>query len=338
MRVIGQVRLFIHAPGVLGDSQQAACESGKRCIIRISALRQPGIAQAAKLAELGYLQRIGADAMNPGIAKFVFNNRELITDTQQCRSKGFHRRSGDFIVGKLLAQAGVLFYNLLSRLWAVVIAGILTVPPLPQTFLCDPTSEHFICVSSHFSLVDRKLHDLNRVWYAPIHYHEVPKWIASDYNRVDAVAFQVRPMDKNGYFNFGPQTSHAMDIVKACHRHGGPVIVEVNQKMPRCLGGFFEAVHISEVDFIVEGSNPDLFDMPPIMPSTEDQQIANLIMGEMRDGDCIQLGIGGAPTAIGSLIAQSDLKDLGVQTEMLVDACIDMYENGRISNLKKVHT
>ncbi|NMC27417.1 MAG: butyryl-CoA:acetate CoA-transferase, partial [Syntrophomonadaceae bacterium] len=33
--------------------------------------------------------------------------------------------------------------------------------------------------------------------------------------------------------------------------------------------------------------------------------------------------------------AQSDLKDLGVNTEMLVDSFVDMYDAGRITNLRK---
>ena len=37
------------------------------------------------------------------------------------------------------------------------------------------------------------------------------------------------------------------------------------------------------------------------------------------------------PNTVGALIAQSDLKDLGVHTEMLVDSFVDMYEAGRIT-------
>ena len=35
------------------------------------------------------------------------------------------------------------------------------------------------------------------------------------------------------------------------------------------------------------------------------------------------------------MIAQSDLKDLGVHTEMLVDAYVDMYDAGRVNNKRK---
>ncbi|MED7632165.1 butyryl-CoA:acetate CoA-transferase, partial [Lacticaseibacillus casei] len=48
-----------------------------------------------------------------------------------------------------------------------------------------------------------------------------------------------------------------------------------------------------------------------------------------------QLGIGGMPNAVGSLIAESDLKDLGVHTEMYVDAFVDIAKAGKINGSKK---
>ena len=41
------------------------------------------------------------------------------------------------------------------------------------------------------------------------------------------------------------------------------------------------------------------------------------------------------PNAIGSLIAQSDLKDLGVHTEMYVDAFVDIAKAGKITGACK---
>ena len=35
------------------------------------------------------------------------------------------------------------------------------------------------------------------------------------------------------------------------------------------------------------------------------------------------------------MIAQSDLKDIGVHTEMLADSYVDMYESGRITGARK---
>jgi len=66
-----------------------------------------------------------------------------------------------------------------------------------------------------------------------------------------------------------------------------------------------------------------------------DRRIAEHIMKEIEDGACLQLGIGGLPNLIGQMIAESDLKDLGIHTEMLVDSCVDLYNAGRITGRKK---
>lgn len=41
------------------------------------------------------------------------------------------------------------------------------------------------------------------------------------------------------------------------------------------------------------------------------------------------------PNTVGSMIAESDLKDLGVHTEMYVDAFVDIAKAGKITGLKK---
>jgi acyl-CoA hydrolase len=101
------------------------------------------------------------------------------------------------------------------------------------------------------------------------------------------------------------------------------------------LGGNKEAVHISKVDVIVEGDDRPLVEVPPAPVSEEDKAIAALIMEEIEDGACLQLGIGGMPNTIGALIADSDLKDLGIHTEMLCDSMVDMYEAGRVTGKRK---
>ena len=69
--------------------------------------------------------------------------------------------------------------------------------------------------------------------------------------------------------------------------------------------------------------------------SAADLAIANLVVPEIPDGACLQLGIGGMPNAVGSLIAKSDLKDLGVHTEMYVDAFVDIAKAGKITGMNK---
>ena len=66
-----------------------------------------------------------------------------------------------------------------------------------------------------------------------------------------------------------------------------------------------------------------------------DKAVAKLIVEEIPNGACLQLGIGGMPNTVGSMIAESDLKDLGVHTEMYVDAFVDISRAGKINGSKK---
>ena len=87
---------------------------------------------------------------------------------------------------------------------------------------------------------------------------------------------------------------------------------------------------------IIEGDNPAIDTIPEAGPASEvDQAVARLVVPEILDGACLQLGIGGMPNAIGEMIAKSDLKDLGVHTEMYVDAYVAMAEAGKITGARK---
>lgn len=201
----------------------------------------------------------------------------------------------------------------------------------PEIFDVENTKEHFCWNSWHMSGIERKAINEGIAYYAPIRYSELPRYYRENVERVDVAMFQVSPMDEHGYFNFGPNASHMADM---CSR-AEVIIVEVNQNMPRCLGGFSEGIHISKVDHIVEGDNPPIGSMAAGGASEIDEAVAKLIVEEIPNGACLQLGIGGMPNAVGSLIAQSDLKDLGVHTEMYVDAFVDISRAGKITGARK---
>ena len=203
---------------------------------------------------------------------------------------------------------------------------------LPEVVVADPKGESFVWNSWHFSGADRKFADKGvPVYYTPLKYSELPRYVREEIDDLDVFMLQVAPMDKHGFFNFGPECSHS----KALTQRAKVVIVEVNEKMPRCLGGYDEAIHISDVDFIVEGENPPLTQLPSPPPSDVDKKVAEYILEDMHDGCCIQLGIGGMPNAVGMLIAESDLKDLGCHTEMLVDAYVHMFNAGKLTGACK---
>ena len=242
-------------------------------------------------------------------------------------------RSGDWVeYGQFAAQAVTLDKALAARkdeLWDVKIRATTRILGVPEVVRVDPTAEHFAYHNLHFSGVDRKLHDQGLCWFVPILYHEVPRYYR-ECCQVDVAMLATAPMNQDGYFNFSLSNSFSKAI---CDR-AKTVILEVNTELPVCLGGREESVHISEVDLVVE-ADWKVPELPAATPSDVEQRIARLIMGEIEDGSCLQLGIGGMPNAVGSMIAQSGLKGLGIHTEMLCDSMVELAETGRVTGARK---
>ena len=203
---------------------------------------------------------------------------------------------------------------------------------VPEIFKVENAPEHFCWNSWHMSGIERKAIAQGIAYYGPIRYSELPRYYMDLDCPSDIVMIQVAPMDSRGYFSFGPNASH----LEAVCKRAKTIIVEVNEKMPYCWGGDASAVHITKVDMIVEGENPDILEMKGSDVMTDvDKKVAEYILEEIPNGACLQLGIGGMPNAVGKLIAESDLKDLGVHTEMYVDAYVEMAKAGKINGSKK---
>ncbi len=265
--------------------------------------------------------------------------RKLITAEQAAQMV----QSNDIIEYGMFATKPVDFDAALGKragdgLENVSVRGTGSVLPIPQVIQGDPQQKTFQWFNWFFTMIDRKAGDLGLACHNPFNYHEATLLAYNpDFYHLwaDVWCAQVTPMDKHGCFNFGLGNSHNRGMALNKKRLA---IVEVNENMPRCLGGNDECVHISEIDYIIEGSNTPIFTTPPAAaPTPEEAKIAELIMEEIHDGALIQLGIGAMPNLLGTMIADSDLKDLGVQSEMFCDAFVKMYEKGKITNARKAY-
>ena len=199
----------------------------------------------------------------------------------------------------------------------------------PEIFKIEDAASHLCWNSWHSTGIERKATQTGLGFYAPIRYSELPRYYRDLPDPVDVAMIRVTPMDGEGYFNFGPCASHMADM---CSR-AKCIVVEVNENMPLALGGEpgGEKIHISKVSHIVEGSNTPMEQLGAGPTNEIDEKVAQYIVEEIPNGACLQLGIGGMPNAVGSLIAKSDLKDLGVHTEMYVDAFVDIAMAGKIN-------
>ena len=195
---------------------------------------------------------------------------------------------------------------------------------------CDPGGEHFLWFSWHVSGLDRSLHDGGCCNYVPMNFGEGPDYYRRFVDRVDVACLKTCPMDEHGYFNFGGAVSYH----KAVTERAKTLIVETCESMPYVYGSQ-EAVHISEVDHIIEGGAAPIPELGNPHATEIDHTVAGLIAAEIEDGACLRIGIGGMPNAVCTLLCESSVRDLGIHTEMLVDGMIDLWNAGKITGARK---
>ncbi len=194
----------------------------------------------------------------------------------------------------------------------------------------DPDSRHFFFFSWHFSGYDRKRHDAGRCNYMPLNLGEVPDYYRRFLDPVDIVILKTCPMDQNGCFNFSASNMWHRAVIERARM----VIVEVSKSLPYACGDE-NGVHLSEVDYIVEGHGDPAPELPNPQPCEVDRAVARRIAVEIEDGACLQIGIGGMPNAVCTLLLESGVRDLGIHTEMLTDGIADLYKSGRITGSRK---
>ncbi len=194
----------------------------------------------------------------------------------------------------------------------------------------DPEGRHFFLFSWHFSGYDRKRHDAGLCNYLPLNLGEVPDYYRRFLDPVDMIVLKTCPMDEKGYFNFSAANAWHRAVIERARM----VVVEVSRGLPYVYGEE-NGVHLSEVDFIVEGDNEPAPELPNPEPNEVDRAVARRIAAEIEDGACLQIGIGGMPNAVCRLLLESGIRDLGVHTEMLTDGIAELYKRGLITGARK---
>lgn len=161
--------------------------------------------------------------------------------------------------------------------------------------------------------------------YTPCYFYRIPLLFENELP-LDVALIHVSPPDEHGYCSLGI----SVDYTKAAAEHAKIVIAQVNKHMPRTLGDCF--IHVSKMHCIVEHDEP-LFQLPAPKISDVEKAIGEHCASLVKDGDCLQLGIGSIPDAV--LLFLKDRKDLGIHTEMFSDGVLELFNEGIINNSKK---
>ncbi|KKL02827.1 acetyl-CoA hydrolase/transferase family protein [Rheinheimera mesophila] len=162
--------------------------------------------------------------------------------------------------------------------------------------------------------------------YVPAFLSEIPKLFRSGEQRLDTALIQVSPPDKHGLCSLGI----SVEATRAALQSAKKIIAQINPNMPRTHGDSF--VHLSDFAAYVELESP----IPLHLPAAQDPitaQIGRHVASLVRDGDCLQMGIGAIPDA--TLACLGDRQQLGIHTEMFSDGVLPLLEKGVFTNRNK---
>ena len=196
----------------------------------------------------------------------------------------------------------------------------------PHRFLSDPIYQNTFDMDITFLMgATRKGREQGLLSYYPGDLHNgASRWI--EVNGCNVFIAAATPMDRHGYFMIPLCLIHEKTFLEAADR----VILQVNPNLPRIYGD--TEVHIRNVDMIVEAETPLPY-LPVSTPNELEMTIGNYVASLVNDGDCIQLGIGSMPNAVGHHLM--DKKDLGLHTEMFTSIMGDMIRKGVITGARK---
>lgn len=184
--------------------------------------------------------------------------------------------------------------------------------------------DHLRHVSYFLSPVTRPAFHDRGCELVPNNFSEVPRLLRLT-TKCSLVLAAAAPMDRHGYFSLGTNCDYVAPFVGTV-----PFFLEVNARMPRTFGR--NQVHVSQVAGWTEVDRP-FVEVPPSVPSDVDRRIAAYVAERIPDGATIQAGIGSIPSAL--LAGLHDHHDLGVHTELLSDALIELVEDGVATGTRK---
>jgi len=237
-------------------------------------------------------------------------------------------KSGDRVVlGHACGEPQLIVDALVARADELENVEIAHEVPMGKGLYCLPQYEKSFRHNALFSgKPSRQAIKEGRADYTAIFLHELPALFQSGVFPIDVAMVTVSPPDANGKLSLGISVDYTLQAIKSAKT----VIAEVNPNMP--VTGPGSLIPVEDVDYFVPADIPLISQDPPVIGEVEKtigQNIAELI----KDGDCLQLGIGAVPDAILSFLR--DKKDLGIHSEMISDGVMELVKCGVINCSRK---
>jgi len=153
---------------------------------------------------------------------------------------------------------------------------------------------------------------------------------------VDVLLMQLSPPDEHGFCSFGASLWDKKTAVKSAK----VVLAEVNENLIRTYGDNF--IHVSEIDFFVKhtpsGKMPGAADMlgrKTVGPGGVEKSIGKNVASLIRDGDTLEIGVGGAAEWIPIIGVLEEKNDLGWHSENTPRGVAALVKKGVINGKRK---
>lgn len=236
-------------------------------------------------------------------------------------------KSDSHIVAGMAASEGQLFFSQLhtiaDRVKAVTVNNCLSLAD--HAFVDEQYAGSFNVDTWFYSARLRKAHANGNISFIPNHLHLVAvKRLAAIKPHI-FVGIASRP-DKHGYMSLSFGNVYEKRMIEAADI----VILEISDKFPRTFGDL--EVHVDQVNHLIDVDYTPPY-LPEVPSNDRDRVIGQLIAEHINDGDCLQLGIGGIPSAVADFL--TDKKDLGIHTEMLSTSLMKLVKCGAVTNARK---
>jgi acyl-CoA hydrolase len=116
------------------------------------------------------------------------------------------------------------------------------------------------------------------------------------------------------------------------------LVVEASSAYPRTAGLLPEhghRIHVDEIDVLIHSDAAPL-ELPAAEPGEIDAAIAEHAAEFIGSGATVQTGIGAIPSSIATILAERDIGDLGIHSEMFTDGLMRLHEAGVVTNRKGI--
>ena len=200
-------------------------------------------------------------------------------------------------------------------------------PLEPLALLTDPAcGDAFQSESIFYNTYQQEAQRLGRCAFLPNHLRNAARDWTHGVPEYDCLVLTVSPMDKHGCFSLAGSACIELEVLPRARR----VVVEVASRAPRIFGDV--TLHVSQVDAIVESDRYPAA-LSPQPPDEVDRQLGRVVAELVEDGATIQLGFGGTINALAAEL--KDKRGLGIHTEAMSDAAMELLRCGAADNSRK---